>query len=171
MKRCFAKIGGRPATAGFTLVELLVTMTIIVIMVSIGVPMYGQFTQQSALSGASAELVASIHEVRSRAVAERRAMNVQRLDAGAVAGDWSNGWQMVRVADGAVLQEVNRQDRAGSVRVVEAGNNNEMVFSKEGRTTGDFSFSVCDAAVAGETGRTVSVTVLGRVSVANLVCL
>jgi type IV fimbrial biogenesis protein FimT len=170
MNARFSPMNGRRTSRGFTLIELLVTIAIIAIMVSIGVPMYGQFTRGSAISGATTELVAAINEARSRAVSERHSVRLEQLDKGDTDGNWLNGWQLVRVSNSEVLQVVDRHGRGKNITVDEASDLPSMVFDKEGRPGKAISFAICYPGDAGGTGRTVAVTAFGRVSVTDLIC-
>lgn len=166
-------MNGRRTARGFTLIELLVTIAIITILVSIGAPMYGQFSRQSAINGAASELVASLNEVRSRAVSERHSIQMSRLGAGA-AGSWSDGWQTQRLISGVLQADIlmmnERRGRNMSITIVEDGGANTLTFDREGRPGAAATFTICDSGDTGENGRTVQLTGFGRVSVANFAC-
>lgn len=166
MNAMIRRMSGRRMARGFTLIELLVTLAVIAILISIGVPMYGSFTRDSAVSGATSELIGAINDIRSRAVAERTTMRLERLGAGA-AGDWSAGWQAVRVADGVTLYVVDHAT-SGAV-VLEASSANSVLFDREGRVTPVLSFTVYPAgAQAGDPGRDVAVSALGRTTITRM---
>ena len=162
--------GRRPAR-GFTLVELLVTLAIITIMVSIGIPMYGQFTRQSAVSPASSELIAALNEARSRAVAERHVIQLSRLGTG-TAGDWSQGWQSQRLVSGVLQPDIlmlnERRNRSNGVTVTEASSNNSFTFDREGRAGTTYTFTINDSQ--GCKARTIQVSPFGRVALTTFTC-
>lgn len=168
MNKGFLSMNGRRTGRGFTLIELLMTIAVVAILVSVGVPMYQQFSRGSAVSGATSELVAAINEARSRAVSERRSVRLEQMDTSLPDGDWSNGWQLVRVIDDAVLVAVDRRGRSLSIKVLEDGDSPAIVFDKEGRaTSGAANFLVCNPGDTDVPGRAVAVTAFGRVTVAH----
>jgi len=166
MNKGFLSMNGRRTDRGFTLIELLMTIAVIAILVSVGVPMYQQFSRGSAVSGATSELIAAINEARSRAVSERRSVRLEQMDTSLPDGDWSNGWRLVRVIDASVLVAVDRRGRSLSIRVREDADAPAIVFDKEGRaTSGAASFLVCNPGNTDVVGRAVTVTAFGRVTV------
>lgn len=169
MNRTFPGMNGqRAAVRGFTLIELLVTLAIITIVVSVGIPMYGSFTRDSALSGASSNLAGAIQEARSRAVAERTAVNLTRINTGALAaGVWSAGWEITRASDGVLLQRVDVT--GGNVNIIEANGINQAVFDREGRSTPALSFQIFPVNVmAADPGRQIDVSAFGRTTVQRI---
>lgn len=55
-------------SAGFTLIELLVSITILVVLAAVGMPMLGQFVQNSRISSTSADLLSMINLARLEAI-------------------------------------------------------------------------------------------------------
>lgn len=78
---------GRGAAAGFTLVELLVTVTLLAIAIAIGVPSFTSFQRNSELSSATNTLLAAINAARGEAM--KRGMNAMVVPADG--GDWASG--------------------------------------------------------------------------------
>lgn len=169
MSKGFLPMNGRKATRGFTLVELLVTIAVITILVTVGVPMYGQFARGSAITGATSELVAAVNDARSRAVTERRSMRLEKFVDTDPAGSWSNGWQLVRASDGEVLQIVDRRGRSLEIRVVETAGLDALTFDKEGRADNAADFAIFNPGNSNIKGRALSVSAFGRVQVETLV--
>lgn len=162
-------MNGRRTAFGFTLIELLMTVAIITILISVGIPMYGQLSRGSAVSGTTSELVAALNETRSRAVSERRRMRLEQVDGTAAVGTWSGGWQLVRDTDDAIVQMVDRRTNSQGISVLTTPPVDEVIFDKEGRaTSGAVVIDICNMNnTAGIPGRTLSVTAFGRVSVAT----
>ena len=84
--------------AGFTLTELLVTVSIIAILLTLAVPSFSNLILAQDVRTGAADLQTSLIFARSEAI--KRAADVNMVPAG---GDWKNGWT-VQLADGTVLR-------------------------------------------------------------------
>lgn len=158
MNSGFRGTGGRSRLGGFTLIELLITLAVIAIAIGVGVPMYGTFTQESSVSGATSELIAAMSDARTRAATERSTIRLQAID-----DDWSNGWESVRVSDGELLFRVARADK--SVLITEADDETTIDFDAEGRAqVREFDIRI-DGAEAGSPVRALELGLLGRVEI------
>lgn len=152
-------MGGRRREEGFSFIELMATLAIIAIILGVGVPMYGTFTQDSAVRGTTADLVGAMNDARSRAVAERQPIRLEAIDAA-----WENGWQTIRVSDGALLL-ITRRTEPTQLRISEAGENVFVEYDAEGRATPrTFRVEVEDAQT-GAPIRDVTVSAFGRVQI------
>lgn len=78
----------RSAAAGFTLVELLVTVTLLAVAIAIGVPSFTSFQRNSELSSTTNTLLAAINAARGEAM--KRGMNAMVVPADGA--DWASGW-------------------------------------------------------------------------------
>lgn len=159
--RVILRMNGRLSTPsrrrGFSLVELMVTIAVITILISVGVPMYGQFTQGSAVSTATSELVASLNLARSEAVSRRAAVRMEQIN-----GDWSNGWNILVDADDSMIRVVQGVDK-GLVNVSETSDAASLVFDREGRVSANAVFNVCVGSSDTANGRVITVSRFGRV--------
>ena len=63
---------GRPKTSGFTLLELLLTLTVVGIIMAIAIPNFREFILNSRLTGAANDLLASAQLARSEAIKRQR---------------------------------------------------------------------------------------------------
>lgn len=110
-----------PRSAGYTLLEAMVTLVILSILVGIGVPSFRALIVNQQVRGASFDLSTTL--LYARAEAARRANNVT---VAAIDGDWRKGWQIT--GGGAVLQR-----HAALSNVDVATNYSSIVFNRSGR--------------------------------------
>lgn len=154
--------GGLPLSKqlGFTLIELMVTVSILAILLGIGVPSFRATIQGNRVASVSSDLVAALHFARSEAV--RRGENVTLCssnDQATCSGDWVDGW-VVRSA--AATIRVWPTAREGVVIAVPG----EVVFNPLGGVTAARCFQVSLDAIL----RSVSVGAMGRVTTAVAAC-
>ena len=80
---------------GVTLIELLVGISILSILLSVGVPSFSQFSTNNRLSSSSNVLFSSFSLARSESIKRGSRVVVCKSADGlvcTVAGDWSQGW-------------------------------------------------------------------------------
>jgi len=86
---------------GFTLLELMTTLGIAAILLSVAVPGLQSFVMNSRQSSAVNQMVSSIHLARNTAVTRNSAVTVCASDDGATCTNaaWSGGWLTFADAD------------------------------------------------------------------------
>ncbi len=80
----------RRASRGFTLIEMLVTLTVLAILMGIGVPSFRSFVAGQRVKTVSNDLMTALMQARSEAV--KRNANV--TIAPFVANTWTSGWTL-----------------------------------------------------------------------------
>ncbi len=76
--------------AGFTLVELMVTLAVAAILLSIAAPSFSDFIQNNRITSTTNNLIAHLQYARSEAVSKGQAVVLARTSA--TAKDLSQGW-------------------------------------------------------------------------------
>jgi len=82
--------------AGFTLVELLITIVIIGVLLTVGIPALKTFMQGNQLVASTNELIAAFNVARSEAIKRNGSVTVCESTNGTTCsvgtGDWQDGW-------------------------------------------------------------------------------
>lgn len=83
------------ANRGFTLLELLVTMAVVAILVTVAIPSYRALVQHNAMAAAVNDLVGDLNYARSKAITRGAPVYLCKSADQATctaAGNWQQGW-------------------------------------------------------------------------------
>ena len=103
-----ARRRGSVPVAGFTLVELMITLAVAAVVMAIAVPNFTGLVNTSRLTSQANDLITGIQLARSEAIRLNRRVTfcggaaVTDTTCTAAAGNWAN-WLVLRADDGAVL--------------------------------------------------------------------
>lgn len=166
---------------GFTLLELMVTLAIVSILLSVGVPGFRSVIMDSRLVRDTNQFVGSINLARSSAVRFQRSATVCTsanfnavLPSCSGSSDWSQGWivWVDKDRDGAIdaNEILSVQEPIDSMTTFSA--TNVALFSYDARGFGSSpadELMMCDNR-SGETGRRIRVNAAGRTHVKQQGC-
>lgn len=98
-------------TRGFTLIELMVTVAVLAIVLSIAIPSFSAIILNNRLSTTADELQSSLQLARSEAVKRKKTITLCRADASfekcAESGtDWSLGWLLLSGGEGGEVLKI-----------------------------------------------------------------
>ena len=178
-------------TAGFTIVEVLITVTIAAILAAVAAPGFSELIRDTRFTTEANNMVAALNLARSEAA---KRGGVARLDSDAASSVWTGGWTLWvdQDADGAragIGTVADITDDTETLRVGERlkspltltanGNVASVQYQPtgvgEGRTAGNalvaapYTFDVCNGE-AGVNGRRITISTTGHVTVAGLTC-
>lgn len=139
--------------AGFTLVELMITIAIAGVLASIALPSFRDFVRTQRVKSASFELVSALTLTRSEAI--KRNTDVALTQA---SGGWQNGWAIT--VGGQVLRQ---QGTYNSLSITDSADTSTVTFTRDGRTSTSTNFTV--AASPGSSSvssRCISISLSGR---------
>lgn len=141
--------------AGFTIVEMMVTVAILAILVSIALPSFRNFIEDQRVKSVASELHASIILARSEALKRNVSITLAPRDGG-----WAAGWRTAHPsADGVFL------DDRGAVAGVAIDGPGSVVFNGSGRLQGGASASFTITGDATSRTKCLSIDLSGRPTV------
>ena len=158
--------------AGFTLLELMVTVAVAAILVVVGVPGFTSFVQNNRAATHANELVTAFALARNEAIRRGAATVVcSSTDGATCAGgnDWTVGW-IVRTAGGQVLR--SWPERSGGAGVLSA-DVSTVQYAPQGSATAAVlptRFRVRPPDCSGDQGRDVRLNAAGRTVVTREAC-
>jgi type IV fimbrial biogenesis protein FimT len=165
--------------AGFTLLELMVTVSIAAILLAVGVPSYVTFIDNNRVTSQANDMLYSVNMARSEAI--KRGTEVRLVS---VAGsDWSTGWNLVAdtnndsdfddPADILMQWEALNGDGSLAIAATNSPTDTYMAFTSRGGlspSNASFIFTLepgdCDAIDS----RIISLQPSGRASVSHGDC-
>ncbi len=162
--------------SGVTLLELLITIVILAIIVSIGVPAYRDLVLNNRQTGAINELITALQLARSEAVKRNAtapaAVSIcSSTDGSACDGLWSDGWIVFTDADG----DGELEDGDEILRFAEGPDGLDISapdlaaglgYRRDGRVVAAADFVFCDDR-GSSSSRVVQVGLSGRPAVAK----
>jgi len=160
------------AQRGLTMIELLVTMTVLGLLAMVAVPSFNEAILSNKLSSFSNTFMASAQLARSEAIKRNASMTMCRSADGtscASSGGWQQGWIVFndRNGDGDIDSDETRvlhQQSIGSEYLF-TGDQYTLVFRATGLASTSASLKLCKATPSpGSQERTLSVSATGRVS-------
>lgn len=161
---------------GFTLIELMVTITVAAILIGIAVPSFRGLIISNRLNTLSAEMVDAIGFARSESIKRNRTVVLCRVNtAGATSCNSGSPWvHWVVLAGNEVLRQGQVNTYGGTLRVTSTLTNNRVSFGGDGLArngnsiiTTDQRFTVC-ATTGPESIRNVNFGAASRVSIVRV---
>lgn len=139
---------------GFTLIELMITLSILVILLTVAVPSFREFVQSQRVKTTSFDLFAAITYARSEALKRNGDVTLS-----AATGGWGNGWSIS--AGGTTLRSQSAID--ASVAITSAATT--LTYGRDGRITGSSASTLQLApnpSVSWISPRCISIDLSGR---------
>jgi type IV fimbrial biogenesis protein FimT len=149
-----ARLRPRGHGAGFTIVELMITVAAASILMAIAVPSFTQMIVSGRLTAQSNDMIAAISLARSEAIKRNASVTLCRADNNSTtcatsAGAWQN-W-IVRTNGGTVVRQGSVNDFGGTLVMRSSLTTDQVVFGPDGlASTGgamvaDHTITVCSS--------------------------
>lgn len=93
----------RPAPRGFSLYELLLTLSLIAVLAGLALPSFGAIAARSRMSAEINALFHAVHLARKESIMRRRTVSICAAAGGSACSgsrDWTTGWIMFENLDG-----------------------------------------------------------------------
>jgi type IV fimbrial biogenesis protein FimT len=139
---------------GFTILELLITVSIVAIMAAVAAPSLADAIARQREKSAASELLSSLLRARSEAVGRN-----SNVTLAPVAGGWQQGWKILDPANASTIL-----DSHGVSGGLSISGPTSVVYDPSGRVRGGVAPMFVVTGVAGSTSsfRCVSVALSGR---------
>jgi type IV fimbrial biogenesis protein FimT len=139
--------------AGFTLIELMVTVSMVAILAALATPSFRELIEAQRLRDTAFSLVSDLTLARSEAI--KRGGNVAITP---VANAWSGGWAVAVVGAGDQLSEQRAPGTGVSMNTAAAS----VVFDRNGRSTNANTVRFELTTSSGNRSRCISIDPSGR---------
>jgi type IV fimbrial biogenesis protein FimT len=154
---------------GFTLIELMVTLVVLIVLVSVAVPSFDYIRLSTRLNSYATDLVAASQLARSEAIKRNAPVTLCASSNGtscATDGQWEAGW--IVISSGATPTVIQKQPAAASgYRIRDSGDLSALAFEGTGVGATAANFTICRATPLGTPKRVVKISATGRSSVAR----
>lgn len=165
---------------GFSVVELIVVMSIASVLITVAAPAMGVFVRNDRLQTQALDLMRTMHFARSEAIKRKvpvvlcRSANPAAAapECGGIANSWGSGYMVFASNDGSTtyqsatheLLRIGMPARSGLSVISNSALNNKVEYNPDGTTNeGGVTarFAICDSR-GGSVGRQLEVTPVGR---------
>lgn len=142
----------RPRAPGFTLLELITSITIMGVLATLALPSFQVFVANQRIRNASFDLMAALTLVRSQAITQNSNVNLSRAGA-----TWDSGWTVTGTST------FQTQQAYKNLAITDSTGLAVITYGKDGRAvTASTQFTIAPStAMAGVSSRCVSLGLSG----------
>ncbi|RYF31255.1 MAG: prepilin-type N-terminal cleavage/methylation domain-containing protein [Comamonadaceae bacterium] len=160
---------------GFTLLELMVTVSIAAILLALALPSFQSSMRSNRVATATNELLASLALARSEAVRNTRGAGLcTSADGASCGGGWNSGWLVWADTNGDGLVDAGEtviRYSQGKASTTITGAATSIAFTPRGRVVGDVERTIGIVPYDASTpARCVTINRTGQTRVAQTAC-
>ena len=157
---------------GLTLIELMVTLAVMVVLMSVAVPSMADFTANNQVVAAKSAFASAVALARTEAAKRGQVVIVQALGTGPVGNEFANGWEIVADDNGdglAGINETRLRRVATTFDKTKVGGTASLAFRASGALVGTTAavYTVCRQS-GSRAGFSITVTPSGATDVAAI---
>ncbi len=161
-----------PQRRGFTLIELMVTLSVLVVVMAVAVPSMTDFVANNQMANAKTNLAGAVALARTEAARRGRVVFLQAIGDGPEGNEYVNGWEIVVDDDGngaAGANETRVRRAAATQDKLMLGGPRSLAFRASGALVGSSAelFTVCRRS-GQPAGYSITVTPSGVADVAAI---
>ena len=139
-----------PKQSGFTVLELMIVVTIVAVLAAIGLPSFRDSIRSNRLATASNEMIATVAFARSESIKNNLGAAIcPSPDGESCSGTWAGGWLVWSDLNADGLRQSAGEPvlrRQAALRdIVSSGSNAAIRFSPRGAVTGGVGAVVLDS--------------------------
>jgi type IV fimbrial biogenesis protein FimT len=165
-------------TAGFTLMELMLTITVLAVLLGIAVPSFRETMERNRLIGANNDFVSALNYARSEALKRSNPVSLCSSTNGstcAASTDWSRGW----IAFGDTNANGNLDGAETLLQAWPATDTNFTLtsttrtfvrYGSTGVSSGTETFNLLKTGCTGNRARQIAISLTGRIRSAVVAC-
>jgi len=150
---------------GFTLIELMISLIIAAILMTVGLPMFSDFMQQIRLSIAANDLRHALALTRSEAIKRNG-----KADLVAIENDWKNGW-VIKTPDNTFVMTHEPLHKDIKISAIFTDQQQHIAYNESGHSQTDTNNKAPQSGhiqlSSGPHSRIISVNFLGQVKLCN----
>ena len=152
------------ASAGFTLIELMVTIAIVAILTTLALPAMRDYFLNQSIKTASFDLMSTLLYARSEAIKRANDVNVTAT------GSWQGGWTVQQAGDTTTLRSQPALNSANITISATPSSSTTVTYGKDGRLSAGAAvvFTIKSPSSTSISPRCISVSSLSSAPVSTV---
>ena len=163
-----------PVCKGFTLIELMITISILGILLGVGLPSFVTFINNNKITSEANDLIYSFHMARSEAIKRGTEVRIASMNG----TSWADGWKVVAdlngdtdyIDAGDIIMQWDPLDGGSALTVVATNATSSVYVSFNARggmipNNASFIFTLTPSDCDTVASRIISITPTGRANI------